>query len=211
MRSRPQPSFARAFTLVEVVLAIGIFSFAGIGMVAVLYNILTNTASIAARDDALRLNGALEDVLQSQSFTNVFQWYQSQMPVYAYTFLASAPTGTTNSPTPAPTGSSASAGSTNNILVPSIRAAGDSHLSGELAMVQGPVYLVTFQLSPANPLSETTNMPSSAAGYTNADVMALTARFYVAPPPSPTGTISAVSTNKPPIHTCTVTFNATQQ
>ncbi len=197
----------RAFTLVEVVLAIGVFSVAGISSVALFSTIINSASTVTARDNAIRLNGALEGVLQNQTFTQVYQWYQQGTPVYAYTYLAQPPDGTTNAPAVAAVGSDPTAGVATVRLTPSIHALTDTTMASELGTLQGHVYRVVFTLSPANPIQGT--LPSNAAAYTNAAVLALTAKFYVVTQPK-AGTQPDPSKVEAPVHTCTMTY-LTQQ
>ncbi len=211
--SRPLSTPRGAFTLVEVVLAIGVFSVAGISSVALFSTIINGASAVTARDNAIRLNGALEGALQSQTFTNVYGWYTnasgSVPEVYAYTYLATPPTGialvATNDPAAVAQGSDPSAGVAKVRLTPSIRAVGDPALAQELAAVQGKVYRVKFGLSPANPIPST-QMPATSGSYTNAAVLALTAQFYVVGIPKTSGANPDPAKTQAAVHSCTVTY-----
>lgn len=82
----------RGFSLIEVVLAVGIVAFAMVAILGLFGSSLQSTQQVDNQDEALGIVRALPAYLQSQSFQTVYGWVQtpSTMPaLYGYTLLPS--------------------------------------------------------------------------------------------------------------------------
>lgn len=184
-----QRSVTRAFTLIEVVLAVGIFSIAAVSGIAMFAGLIKNAGYIRERDNAIRLSGALDDVLLSQNMDKITEWLDNNTPLFAYTFLANA----SNSMQPA-AGTDYSSGSGSVRLVPSLRPLGDAALTNELRAIQGSMYRVVLSRSKAD-LSQLN--PSAA-------YIVVLAQFYPYPSANPQQTIELAKLM--PVHSVTMTY-----
>lgn len=195
----------KAFTLIEVVLAIAVFTLAAVTGLALFGGLVKNSGYIRQRDNAIRLNGALDDVLRNQSIDQIFSWLGSgsagatnSIPVYAYTYMASA---TQNSPDGLPlplTAPDLSKGTADVRLVPSLRSGTDSRLALELPAVQGGLYRVQLTVSNIN---NSSTLPSDYTSYQQGS-LAIYAQFYLI-----SSTSQLFQPGKlTPIHTCTISY-----
>jgi len=79
-----------AFSLVEVLIAVGIIALALIPMIGLLGAIMGNARETATQNEALQTLPSLNDFLQRQGFTTVYGWAatpSTQPAVFAYTYL----------------------------------------------------------------------------------------------------------------------------
>jgi hypothetical protein len=188
-----------------VVLAIAVFTLAAVSGLALFGGLVRSSGYIRQRDNAIRLNGALDDVLRSQSISQIFNWVGSgssgatnSVPVYAYTYIASV-TQTTPDGLPQPLASpDLSKGSSNICLVPSLRSGTDARLALELPAIQGGLYRVRLTVANINSIL---TLPSDYASYQEGS-LAIYAEFY---PVSGTGQLFAPGKTTP-IHTCTISY-----
>jgi prepilin-type N-terminal cleavage/methylation domain-containing protein len=192
----------RAFTLIEVVLAVAVFTIAAIAGLAMFGSLVKNAGYVRNRDNAIRLNGALEDVIKNEDLDQILQWYKNQgnVRVYAYTYLASALDGKPVTPS----SDSWSAGSSSVYLMPSVRDSQDTELNTELAAKYGPLFRIKFKISSANPVGQDVIDaldPNNLAAYNEATLVVFVQFYQV---PANNAAFPAVSDL--PTHVCTLTY-----
>jgi len=127
------------FTLVEVVIAIGIVTTVMIPMVILLGYGIGNAGDITARDRALRLVPAIEVRLNSGDFSEVQSWGSAGGQLFAYVYRAVPASGAG-----ADGGGSATTG--NDVFVAiarSTREAGD--IAAEVSSIEGHMFRVDLQ------------------------------------------------------------------
>lgn len=189
-------SGAKAFSLVEVVLAIGVFSVAMVANMAVIGVIFNGVRSVSDRDMAVGLTSTLEDTLQSTTLSSVYGWVTggNTVPLYAYNYRGQITATSGSDPIPVTDSSTIS-----YTLVPALRTYTDTRLATELAVREGPLYRVILNVSNANPVSGA-NLPSDSSSYTET-VLAVNAAFYAV-----ANTTMTVKTNLPPTHSITLIY-----
>ena len=91
MGSRRDNAFG--FTLVEVVMSIGIVAAVMIPLVILLSHGLNHAEEVTARDRVLRLAPTVEDSLNSVPYDRLKNWVDSRQSLYAYVYRGSPQTG----------------------------------------------------------------------------------------------------------------------
>lgn len=76
----------KAFTLVEVMIAVGILSISLTALVALLSAISTKVAEVRSQSKAISLVGDLEVTLKSKSFEEVYRWVRNPRQPYVIYF-----------------------------------------------------------------------------------------------------------------------------
>lgn len=142
---RVKRSDTAGFTLVEVVIAIGIVTAIMIPLVILLGYGLDNAGDITARDRALRLVPAIEQRLNSADFSEVRNWGTSGGRLYAYVYRAAPATGKA-------TGGPGSATTGNDAFIAVARSAAKAgDIAIEIASIEGQLFRV--DLKPVIPLA----------------------------------------------------------
>jgi type II secretory pathway pseudopilin PulG len=70
-------SVSSGFSLIEVVLAVGVFAFAVLGLIGLLVPALSSVANVSESNQVAGVISRLDAFLQSQSFASVYQWVAS--------------------------------------------------------------------------------------------------------------------------------------
>jgi len=158
----------RGFSLIEVILAISLFSILLIGIAIIFGSVLNSSRRISETDQTLNTVGALQDGLQRREFSTVYQWTQDQTDLFLYSFRAS-----TNLPVPegsdhqqsAVAANGESTGGLDYVLHPTLRPEGDPLLAREVAALEGGLYRVSLSVMTNN--LGGTNLPDVGT-FTNA-------------------------------------------
>jgi len=219
-----EPKFRRdnAFTLIEVVLAVAIFAIAAVSGLALFSGLIKNAGYIRDRDGAIRLSGALDDVLRDQQIQDVYNWLKNQTPLYAYTYLGSTSPGSDGEPVPQVSPDFIQGGLTlrlvpvlrpNDTTTDSKQAVNNLRLTAEMPARQGALYRVKLLFSNANyvlnpntgQVPSIQDLPSTLDSYLSnwgQAKLVVSAEFYP---------VQSINTQWPiagllPVHVCTITY-----
>ncbi|MGK0187546.1 MAG: hypothetical protein ACI9R3_003334 [Verrucomicrobiales bacterium] len=130
---------AAGFTLVEVVIAIGIVSGVMIPMVILLGYGVDNAGDITARDRALRLVPAIEQRLNSADYAEARGWGQSGGSLYAYVYRAVPATAKAD-------GDAGSATTGNDVFIAVARSTTESGaITTEIASLEGQMFRIDLK------------------------------------------------------------------
>lgn len=203
----PLPSFRRrsrlrrfplrdAFTLTEVIIAVGIFSVVAVANFALFDLVLKDIRQVTHRDEAIRGASAFQDTLRQADFQTAYGWLQNRQDLYAYHYRAS-PTQKRADGSPRPYTDPAGMVGKDYRVVPALRAKNDPLLAEDIAMREGGLYLVRMTLSRANPRQ---SLAGTAAEYPEA-ILVSAAQFYEV------GSAQAVpAASDKPLYTCTLSY-----
>jgi len=164
----------RAFSLVEVTIALGVFAILLIGTAVILGSMLTSARRIVETDHALSSVGALNEWLRQREFSTVYRWTKDETELFLYSFRA-----TTNLPSAegsdhlfaVPASPNALSAGRDYLLHVALRPAGDPKMAAEIGSIEGRLYSVTLKPATNNPAG--TILPAFES-HTNA-YLALTA------------------------------------
>lgn len=167
----------RAFTLVEVVLALGVFAILIVGCIALLSLSSNSLRDVVTRDEAVHLTSALKQHLNQLSFDTTYKMVYDKSAVYVCTYRAQ-PQGTTNADgTPIRYSGSARNSGEGYVVVPTVREAQDLLLkSNDLPSREGRIFRVKLSPSSTNPVPAA-SLPSTAATYTES-ILTVQAQFF---------------------------------
>jgi prepilin-type N-terminal cleavage/methylation domain-containing protein len=187
----------RAFTLVEVVLALGVFAILIIGCIALLSLSSNSLRDVVTRDEAIHLTTALKQHLNHLSFAASYKLVRDKSVLYVCTYRAKS-SGTQTDGTPTGyTGNGRNAGEA-YVVVPTVRDAQDALLkSNDLPSREGRIFRVKLSPSLSNPTLEST-LPADADTYTES-VITVKAQFFPMNGEDPSGPNASV-----PSQTCTL-------
>ena len=192
----------RGFTLVEVVLALGVFAILIVGCIGLLSLSSSTLRDVVTRDEAIHLTSALKQHLNQLSFDAAYKLVgnpnnPNPNDLYICSFRAQAQ-GTTN-PDGTPLGYSGTARSAGEayVVLPTVREAQDALLkSNDLPAREGRIFRVKLSLSASNPVI--TQLPVASADYHEA-VLTIQAKFFPLNGSDPQGTNAQI-----PSQTCTL-------
>jgi len=200
LRSFPRGN--SGFTLVEVVLALGVFAILIVGCIGLLSLSSNSLRDVVTRDEAIHLTSALKQHLNRLSFDSAYQLVQQNKEVYVCSYRSRSE-GTTTATTNADgsitkyTGTNRNAGEA-YVVVPTVREAQDLLLqSNDIPSLEGRIFRVRLKVSNTNPI---TTLPASSSAYTEG-VLTVQAQFFplngINPGAAPTSAGTA------PSQTCT--------
>lgn len=81
---------SRGFTLVEVVIALGVAAVVLVPMVALLSSASTGAARVITQDQARQLEAVVREKLELAEFDDVYRWVRTQRPLWVYAYRASS-------------------------------------------------------------------------------------------------------------------------
>jgi prepilin-type N-terminal cleavage/methylation domain-containing protein len=188
--SKGAVSSRKGFTLAELLLAMLVFAIAITTIIALLARSIETVDEVLVKDEAMRLSGALEEMLEREDFDTVYSWAvnwaanvgtSKEIKVFSFNYRAD-PNGTprTQDGSLPPVASRAGTVGEDYIIVPSHRRTVGSFVSKlfqeELAALEGRLFYVRFSLSPNNPEP----LAASSDAYPSA-VLVFYAEFFPVP------------------------------
>ncbi len=87
-QSLAKPSTTLGFSLVEVVIALGVAITVLVPLVALIGSASTSTARVLTQDETLKLQGAVETKLGQTEFEEIYRWIREKQPLFAYLYRA---------------------------------------------------------------------------------------------------------------------------
>lgn len=143
-----------AFSLVEVVLALGIVSMLLAATMVILGAITLSSRQVIGTDNAMNALSTVGEWFQEREFGTVYRWARDETDLYLYAFrsLPSNPVpegGDFLSAEIAP--GDARAAGLNYVLYTALRPADDPKLAGELAALEGRLYRLRLEVGSTNP------------------------------------------------------------
>lgn len=189
---RARPS---AFTLTEVIIAVGIFTVVAVANFALFDLVLKDIRNVTNRDEAIRGASAFQDTLRQAGFQTAFDWLKKDQELYAYHYRAHL---TTKRPdgSPQPYTGTGLVGSDYRV-VPALRPKSDPLLAADVAAKVGGLYRVRLALSKSNPLQA---LPDTAAEYKE-PILVASAKFYDAG-----SVLSVAASGDKPIYSSTLSY-----
>lgn len=195
LRLSPGSGRNRAFTLVEVVLALGVFAVLIVGCIALLSLSSNNLRDVVTRDEAVHLTSALKQHLNQLNFDTAYKLVRDNSAVYVCSYRAQSQ-GTNPDGTPTRYAGTARSAGEAYVVVPTVREAQDVLLkSNDLPSREGRIFRVKLGLSVTNPV---TALPSSSSLYTEG-VLTVQAQFFSLNGDDPQNTNASA-----PSQTCTL-------
>jgi hypothetical protein len=171
MNGRPSSSRTAAFSLVEVVIALGILSTSILVLVGLLAPSMRSIGDILQDDENRRIVGALNTRLQNEGLATVYAWVKTGKDLSAYSYAADpvefAGSGTASAPKPLPSAQGSGIVGRDYIIATGVRTQDDSLLSEDLKALAGQVFLVRLKVSPLNPVAAEA-LPASVTDYREA-------------------------------------------
>jgi len=150
----------RAFTLIEVIIAIGLVATVMVTLVTLAGYIYGISREIRAKQEALRLMGAVESYVASADFDTVYGWAAAGEDLVAYRYWGDPVATPRLDGTPVPY-----AGAPDGQLVVSARPDDDPLLADDLAQIDGYLFRFQLSLSEENPEPDPSQLPATAAAY----------------------------------------------
>lgn len=171
MNERSTNSGPAGFSLIEVVIALGILSISILVLVGLLAPSLRNVGDILQDDENRRIIGALNTRLENEGLATVYQWVKTGKTLSAYSYAADpleiSGAGTLAAPKPLPTAQAQGIVGRDYIIATGIRTKDDPLLEQDLSALTGQVFLVQLKVSPLNPVAAGV-LPENSADYQEA-------------------------------------------
>jgi type II secretory pathway pseudopilin PulG len=186
----PQRSSKRraGYTLVEILLAMLVFSIAITTILALLARSIEQVNRIVLKDEAMRLSGAVEEYMRAQPFNTAYAIVSSARVLNAFNYRALPATSGTGSegnlPTRADPADRSGIMGKDFLVVPGVSSLpdGDSTLMKFFFAREGRWFKVRLTLSATNPIPGPTPLPANPDTYPHA-VVVVYAEFYAVSTP----------------------------
>lgn len=197
-KSRCCANRRRAFSLVEVVVAIGVVSFCVLILIAILGRSSANVGELVDDDEMHRIITTLDTFLQNAGLTTVYGWVQSNQNLRVYSYAAdplqNVGTGITAAPKPLPNAVATGTVGQTYIIATGVRAENDPLLAADLLAMTGRQYQVILSVSPFNlsPYTSTASLPASITSYTDTRLVLTVKLQRVNDPAGPTFTFTTM-------------------
>jgi hypothetical protein len=192
---RFNPPIRRAFSLTEVVIALGVFAFVIVSNYALFGLSINEIRQVSDRDSAVRAAGALQNGLRQKPWADVFNWVAQGRSVMVYNYKASL-TAKRSDGTPSPYTGVGVAGKDYQVTG-GMRFTDDPELANDDRARDGSLFLARLQVSAANPIIPLADLATYDAG-----LLVIKAELFEAPK----ATMTAPPAGAKPLYTSTITY-----
>jgi hypothetical protein len=198
VKPRYRTNRRNAFSLIEVVTAIGVLGLCLLILMALLSQNTAHVGELVDDDEMHRMISTLDTSLQNEGLAAVYSWVQEGQKLRIYPYAAdplqNVGTGAAAAPKPLPNAVATGTVGQNYIIVTGVRAENDPLLAADLQAVTGQQFQVILNVSPYNvlPYTSTASLPAQLTAYTDTRLVLTVTLQRVNDPAGPTFTFTTM-------------------